>query len=459
MIEKISLSYRNILGYINSGQARSIKAKKNILGTLLIKGLSIGISLLMVPMTLNYVSPTKYGIWLTISSIVGWFSFFDIGLTQGLRNKLAESLAIGDDKLAKTYVSTTYASLIIIFSLVWVVFMIANNFIDWPGILNTDTAIVGDLSKLMIIVFTYFCMQFILKTISSILTADQKPAIASFIDVLGQVVVLLVIIVLIRTTEGSLFNLGLALCISPLVVLVVANFILFNGRYSKLKPTVASVDFGYARNLFQLGGTFFIIQVAAVIQYQSANFIIVRNFLAEDVVAYNIAYKFFGILNMVFAIFLTPFWSASTEAFMKKDFAWIKSSIKKYNLLIIAFIGVGLVMVLVSDYIYKLWLGDELVNIPKSLSVWAYIFFICYMFGNTYVSFLNGISALRLQFWASLISPVVYILIAIYLIQVLGLGVHALFIAAVIANLNGVLLAPFQYFMIVIKKKRGVWIK
>jgi hypothetical protein len=36
--------------------------------------------------------PTRYEIWLTLSSIVGWFSFFDVGLGHGLRNKFAPSL-------------------------------------------------------------------------------------------------------------------------------------------------------------------------------------------------------------------------------------------------------------------------------------------------------------------------------------------------------------------------------
>ncbi|MFD2035775.1 MATE family efflux transporter [Belliella marina] len=459
MTQSFSLAYKWVNEKINKGQERSIKAKKNILGTLLIKGLSIGFSLVMVPLTLDYVSPSKYGIWLTISSIVGWFSFFDIGLTQGLRNKLGESLAKGDLKLAKTYVSTTYATLVLIFSTVWVSFLIANNFIDWASILKTDATMSSDLSRLMVIVFTYFCLQFILKTITSILTADQKPAIASFVDLMGQFFSLMAIIILIKTTEGSLLNLGLALCISPLIVLLSANFILFKGRYAAYRPSFKSINFRYAKNLFRLGGTFFIIQVAGIIQYQSANIIIVRNFLPEDVVAYNIVYKYFGLLNMVFAIFLTPFWSASTEAFMKKDFEWIKSSVKKYNLLILVFLIAGIFMVIISDFVYRAWLGEDLVTIPSQLSVWAFIFFICFMFGNTYVSFLNGISALKLQFWASLFSPIIYILTAMYLINILGIGVHALFISAIIANLNGIILAPYQYLMVVVKNKRGIWIK
>ncbi|KAB6255587.1 hypothetical protein GA379_26940, partial [Bacteroides xylanisolvens] len=54
--------------YLNRGDERNIIAKKNIIASFVIKMVGIVISLIMVPMTINYVSPTQYGLWLTISS-------------------------------------------------------------------------------------------------------------------------------------------------------------------------------------------------------------------------------------------------------------------------------------------------------------------------------------------------------------------------------------------------------
>ncbi|MDR1742681.1 MAG: hypothetical protein LBR48_02540, partial [Dysgonamonadaceae bacterium] len=48
---------------------RSTNAVKNIVASFGIKGVSIAVQLLLVPMTINYVNPTQYGIWLTLSSI------------------------------------------------------------------------------------------------------------------------------------------------------------------------------------------------------------------------------------------------------------------------------------------------------------------------------------------------------------------------------------------------------
>lgn len=94
---KLFSSFRSLIVInLNVGHARSIKVKKNIAASLLIKGGSISISLILVPLTINYINPSRYGIRLKLASIVAWFSFFDIGLTQGLPNNFAEAKSRAD---------------------------------------------------------------------------------------------------------------------------------------------------------------------------------------------------------------------------------------------------------------------------------------------------------------------------------------------------------------------------
>ncbi len=445
--------------FVGQGQARSVRAKKNILASLVIKAGNIVISLLLIPMTIDYVNPSRYGIWLTLSSIVAWFSFFDIGLTSGLRNKFSEAKAQGDNEKARVYVSTTFATLGIVFSALWGVFAIANRYLDWSKILNVSAAMNAEITTLALIVVTYFCLQFVFRVITTILTADQKPASSSLVDGLGQFVCLVVILVLTKSTQGSLVNLGLALCVSPIVVLVGANLFLFSGSYRAYRPSLSKVDFSLSKGLFNLGFMFFTIQIAGIVQYESANLIISRYFGPTDVTDYNIVFKYFGVLNMMFSIFLVPFWSASTEAYISNDIAWIKNGMKKYSLLTIGLLLVGIIMLIFSNDIYDLWLGEGKVNIPFSLSLWGLLFFCVTIFSAKYLSFLNGISALRLQFYACFLSPVLYIVLTIYFIKYLEMGVYAIFVAAIVSNFNGLILAPIQYYQIVYNNKKGIWVK
>jgi len=446
-----------ITKFITKGHERSVKAKKNIISSLLIKGAGIAISFVTLPITLNYVDSATYGVWLTMSSIVGWFIFFDIGLTQGLRNKFAEARARGEVELARIYISTTYALLGLIFLTIWLLFLIFNNFLDWSSILNVSSDLRPDVTKLAMIVFTYFCLSFVLRIITTILLADQLPAASSLIDLCGQIISLVVILILVKVTQGSLVKLGLALCVSPLLVLLGANLLLFNGKYKKYSPSSNHVKFSYAKDLFNIGVVFFIIQIASIIQYQTANIIIARNFGTADVTSYNVVYKYFGMPYMAYAIFLTPFWSASTEAYHKNDRQWIRNSMHRYSQLNLLIAAGCLVMLLLSGTFYRLWLGEGKVQIDFSLSFWGFVYYLVMMYGAKYVQFLNGISALRIQFIASIISPFLYIATVMLLIKVFKMGVHAIFISSVIANFNGILLAPLQYRMIMKKNKVGIW--
>ncbi len=238
-----------------------------------------------------------------------------------------------------------------------------------------------------------------------------------------------------------------------------ANLFFFKRTFKKYRPRISKINFNHAKGLFNLGIIFFVIQTAGIIQYQTANIIIARNFSTADVTSYNIVYKYFGIISMVFTIFLSPFWSASTEAYLKKDISWIKNGIKKYNKINIILVVASVTMLIFSDKVYTLWLGKGSVNIAFSLSLWACIYFNVSMFGSKYVFFLNGINALRIQFWASVISPFLYVIVAIMLIKYYHFGVYSLFIASAIANFNALILSPLQYNQIINKNKKGIWIK
>jgi O-antigen/teichoic acid export membrane protein len=316
----------------------------------------------------------------------------------------------------------------------------------------------AEVSTLALIVFSYFCSIVVFKIAITIVIADQQPAKAAFVDLLGQFMSLMIIVILVKTTKGSLINLGVGLCLSPVLCYVGANIFFFKTKYKRYAPKFSKINFSYAKGLFNLGLTFFIIQIAAIIQFESANIIIARSFGTAEVTSYNIVYKYFGMLTMLYTIFLTPFWSASTEAYYKNDFEWIKNSIKKYNLLnILMFLG-SIVMLVFSDLVYRLWLGKGKVHIDFILSFWGFVFVGLTIYGSKYVNFLNGISALKMQFWTSLISPVLYVAVAMLLIKYYKMGAYSLFIAAIVANVN-IILAPIQYYQIIIKNKKGIWVR
>ena len=144
---------------------RSSLLKKNIYFSFLIKGFSISISFLLVPLTLNYLSAYEFGVWITLSSILTWINYFDIGLGNGLRNRLAESMAIGDEKLGQIYISTTFFILSVIITVIFLLFIALQPFLNWDKILNVDPTKVANLNSVITISFALFCTSFLFKLI------------------------------------------------------------------------------------------------------------------------------------------------------------------------------------------------------------------------------------------------------------------------------------------------------
>ena len=213
--------------YLNRGDERNIIAKKNIIASFVIKMVGIVISLIMVPMTINYVSPTQYGLWLTISSIVTWISYFDFGFAHGFRNRFTEAIALNNRVLAKQYVSTTYAVLSIMFTVIALIVLFVNYFLDWSTLLNVSQDYGNELHSVFALLTVILCLNMVAGILTTMLTADQRPAYSALFIVIGQFLSLIVIYILTKITVGRLLYLAFALSGIPLLVLVVASFIIF----------------------------------------------------------------------------------------------------------------------------------------------------------------------------------------------------------------------------------------
>lgn len=440
--------------FVNSGSTRSVKAKRNILSSFFIKGISILTGLMMVPLTISYVNQSQYGIWLTLSSVIAWFSFFDIGFGNGLRNKFAESKASGNDFLVKAYVSTTYGILSLIFILVWIIFFLVNYELNWSSILNAPSELKSELSLVALIVFSFFCMQIVLNTISTILLADQKPAKAALIVTSGQVISLLIIYLLTLTTKGSLVYLAWALGVGPFLIFAIFSLFFFKTSYKIYSPTIKLINFRYAKDIMSLGAKFFVIQIAVVVIYQTTNIIIAQVSGPKDVTIYNIAFKYFSIVTMVFSIIMTPFWSAFTEAKMLNDYTWMKKAYNKLIKIVLSLVLFTIFMLAISNFVFKLWVGN-LVTVSFSMSLVVALFVMVCLWNMLFSQLLNGMGKIKLQLYISLIGTTVNIPLALYLGH--KYGVNGVVISSIILNLISAVYAPYQVNLLLNKKAKGIW--
>lgn len=450
----VSISKIKTLFVSNS---RSAKAGRNSLYMLLIKGISIGISFLYVPLLINALDTENYGVWLTLTSLVAWVSLFDIGIGNGLRNKLSQSISKNDFKTSKEIVSTAYVSMLFVVLLMDILFLCLYKHINWNSILVNSQKEIPNLTNIVLIVFSGFFCQFFLGLINSILYAVQKAALSSLVLTLGQIISFVAVFISVKWIKNdSMLFLASIIAFVPPIILLGSSILMFKTNLKEIRPSFRNFKISMVKDLFLLGIQFFIIQVITILLFQSNNIIITHVLNSQYVVEYNISYKYMSILTIVFNILATPLWSATTDAWEKKDLDWIKLTNRR--LLKIAFLlsAVGIIMLICSSLIYTIWIHND-VDISFTTTFLLLTYSILMMLYGAYGYILNGIGKLRIQIIATLIIAISYIPLSYTLGKYMGLS-GILLAFSLSAGLN-VIWSKIQFDKLMNGKAYGIWAK
>ncbi len=457
MINIFNSILNRVTSIVNKGHERSVRAKKNIIASFGIKAVGLIISFIKVPIILFYLDIDKYGVWLTIASIVDWVHYFDLGIGHGLRNKFAIALANKDEERGKKLVSTAYYYVSIIFGGLSVVLIPVIFFLDWQKILNVTTIENNELLYSVLIVFVMFVLRFVFNLITMILKADQKPALADVFLPIGSIISLGAISVLGLFSKDSLLLACIAIAVPPVLAVFVANFMFFSKRYKTYKPSLKWVDKTHFRDIFSLGIKFFFMQMAALVMFSSSNIILTQVVNPSEVTLFNIARQFYGLPFMFFGIILTPFWSAITDAYTKGEYDWIKRAMKKLMYFSILFSFGIIAMLLISDFAFKIWLKGR-VTIPLSISILMVILNIFYIFFAPYSHFISGVGKLNLGLRVVIVKMILFLPIAILLTQ--QFNAAGLILSLILVNsIPSSIIEVVQYKKIINLNAKGIWNK
>ena len=452
----------NIKGEIrkkySSVDTRSKKMYKNTAAMIGIRGISMILTLISAPIMLHHVDRADYGVLLTLTSIVGWVGYMDIGLGNGLRNKLPEFVANNDFNSAKKIVSSCYATLAIYVALIITVFLIISPFVDWLEVLNSPTSDAKEIRELTNVVFIAFCIQFLLGLLNSILFAYQMPAFQSLFTFAGQALALIALIIQVFVFNiTSVLQIGAVNSIIPPLVLFCGSIGLFRTKLRKIAPSLKYIDLKSVGGILGLGMKFFVLQMITIVLFQANSIIIARVVNPEAVVEYNLAFKYVSLLTMIFTIVITPVWSATTDAYIRNDFTWIKKTISFSQKVCIISIIIGILMLFVSKFIYGIWLGKDAIDISYSTTGLILLCISFEMLYKVYGTIINGTGKVFAQMILTGIIAIIYIPLALLLGSSWELS--GVLIANVIVFAVNYIWAKMQCNKLINQTATGIWNK
>ncbi|WP_460968848.1 oligosaccharide flippase family protein [Spirosoma migulaei] len=436
---------------------RTRKVQFNTIIGLFLKGGGMIISLLLLPLTIDYLSKDTYGTWLTISSVVTMMSFLDIGIGNGLRNKISEAVSKGDKMLARAYISTAYVIFGTIQLTVILLFSLLEKYIPWQQIFNT-TLPLDQLRLVIWLIIVAMAIKLILDILTYILFALQEPSQVALISFLSNILILAGTYALSRLNSGNLVYLALITSLIPVVIMLISSFIMYGGQLKEYTPSIRLGNVKYGRSLLSLGYKFFFIQIAVLILFYTDNLVIAQLFGPSEVTTYNVAFRYFNAINILFSIIITPYWSAFTEAAANNDIQWMKRSYDYLQKLWLGLFVAVLIMIFIAKIVYSFWIGDRVV-VPTVINVVMGMSILIICWNNITVSVINGLGKVKVQLLCSIFAALTNIPLSIYLAQQLEIGSASVMIATCLSLLPATVTGTIQAKKLSNGRAKGIWAK
>ena len=233
---------------------------KQVFISLILKGTSVALNLMLVPLYIQFLGQERYGVWVTLIASANWILFMDIGIGNGMRNKLSEALAVGDFDTARAYVSTAYISLGTIVITIAALVISLFGFLNFPAIFNT-TVIDGHQLKVgVLMVVLSIIFNFLLSLTNAILNALQKNSFISLGLIIGNFLMLVVFLLFSNTVaiESRFLFVAKWYSFSLMAGSILLSYFTF--KYNpRLIPSFRFFSKDKIRSIANLGGRFFIV--------------------------------------------------------------------------------------------------------------------------------------------------------------------------------------------------------
>lgn len=375
--------------------------RNNIVGSVLIKGGALCVTLASTPAYIHFFeNDSVLGVWFIIASILNWILSFDLGIGNGLRNKLTYALSSSDKAEMRKIISSGYASLGSVCIFLALIGVFAIPLCNWNALLNISDQVISArvLESCIYIVYFGMVVQFWLKLITSILYSLQKTAVANLVSLISSILLLIFLLVYKGGgQESRLLSLGIAqvLCIN--VPLVVATIFVFSTTLRHAGPSPRYASLAHSKGIVALGGAFFVIQVCLLITNSTNEFLIGFLYSSADVVGYQVYYRLFSLVIVGFSLVVQPVWSAMAAAFAEGEYSWLAKAYRRFTCASVIGILMAFLLVLLAPIIIPVWVGPDVVVVDIHISLVFMFYASITLLINSSTSVANATSRLKVQ--------------------------------------------------------------
>jgi O-antigen/teichoic acid export membrane protein len=425
----------------------------NIKKTFLLKIVTAAVTFALVPISFNYLGQERYGVWSTILSVLICFMTLDFGIGNGVKNKLSEALAHGDNQHARKIISTGYITFAAFFPVFASGVCLFAYTINHNKFFNTNNIGESEIRSAVIVVGLTLGVNFSLSLYKQLSHAVQESSYEAAGQFVANLMVLCLVALLYLYSHSNLLYMALAYGAAMVLSSVIVS-ILFFTKSRDLIPSLSGYEKSVAKDITSLGMRFFLLQIAHTLIFSIDRILITRISGPESVAVYDVVVRLFSVLFICHSTITTPFWSAFSEAYAKKDVRWVSSVVNKLTISIVPIAVVVVGLCIFGNQIITLWIGNDL-EIPLTLLVLVGCVTLLRMWSNNFSLFLNGTSNIAGQFKMLLLGAILNVPCAIILGKYMELGVNGVVIATILSMSPFAVMGPVEVFAIIKRMKNS----
>lgn len=369
------------------------------------KAVTLATTLVSAPLTINYLGPERFGLWMTVSSLFTLIAFADLGIGNGLVNVLSRYDGRSDREAMRESISSAYVLLTVIALVLLGVFLAIYDRVPWSRLFGTygpqSSAEVGPAVLALVVLL---CISLPLTTVQKIQLGLQKSWIANAWQSVGAVVSL-VCILFAAWHHCGVVLLIVAMAIGPAIAMLANSILEFSVLRPDLTPKWRHARPGTAKALLKVGMAFFVLQVTSIAANGLDTLVIAQLFGASAVGPYAVTYKLYQLI-LIAGLFLQPLWPAFGEALARGDYVWARKAVNVAISLSVALgLSLGLTVAIFGDSIIALWVGEAMV--PENKVRWSFACWILLAsYGGAITAFLNNGTLLQFQLKAYTLASI-----------------------------------------------------
>ena len=379
-------------------------------------------SLITVPLTLRYLGNERFGLWMTISSVLAMASFADFGVGNGVLNAVAKCFGKDDLQGIRRAVSSGFVILSITAALLLLSFFLIYPFVSWANFFHVSSPLARSEAGATLMVFAIcFSANISIDVVQRVQLGLQQGYRYSLWQLCGSVIGLISVLAGIWL-RVSLPILVIGIAGAPIVATLMNTIHFFGFVRPDLRPSQRFVHYDTIRQIVKLGGLFFLLQVVVGISFSADNFIIARTLGAASVPEYSIPQRMFALIAMLSNMFVAPLWPAYREAISRGHIGWVNKTLRTslFGVLIFSLIGSATLLFMARSLI-RIWVGHQ-IHPTSFLLIGLAIWTVICCCGDALAMFLNGAEIVRLQVIVASIFGVSCIIVKITFVHYLGVA-------------------------------------